>query len=159
MKKIILALLVIMAAAVSLSAQNQQMWRVTRDEGGVAARNNTINLLRTGENMTYIYFRDERPRADYRSIRVTYTASEDVRVAIHAVYVPGQVWGTDHTDTPTTLGKAGTLVSELLHLPHLWYDHDGKKTPMEKPEVTGIVLRVETSGRTTFTVNSVDFVR
>ena len=162
MKKIVFVVLLVgLTVTMSLSAQNQ-WWRISASEGGVAARNNQINL-RTGDNFVYVMFRDDVPRAPYNRVSINFVTEADVNVTFYAANCPGQLWGGYQGGTRrpanypahATAVRSGPVLNDFSHLTFTWTDLS--KEPFSKPDVNGMVLLVNASERTTFRMTDIRF--
>jgi hypothetical protein len=128
-----------------------QWWFITREEGGVRARNNQVNLF-PGENFVYVYFTGGMPGANFESITLDFTVAREVEISWQALYDTG-VWGAEGM----TLGNIdkGPITSDLSGFTLQWW---GTNSAFIKEEMRGLCLRVVVpEGRALFTMTSVEF--
>ena len=134
---------------------SDQYWFVTREEGGMAARNNQINLL-PNETFVYIYFRKGMPGANFERIMIDFVSENEIDIAWQAAYQPGAVWGG-----PIEIGTMshGPIEGDPSEMKAPWYRFDESLEGLEKENMNGIVLRVHAGGtRGLFTVTDVQFI-
>ena len=129
-----------------------QWWFVTREEGGLRARNNQVTL-RKGDNYVYVYFRGGMPGADFEQVQLDFTVDREVEVFWQAIY-DASVWGSDQR-----IGKmsGGTIATDCSGFPMKWYDAGNPE--FIKSEMKGLVLKVnDPEGRAVFTMKNVTFI-
>jgi hypothetical protein len=134
-----------------------QFWFITREEGGMAARNNQVNLL-PGDTYVYIYFRKSSglPGANFDTIRIDFEAAEEVGIFWQAAYQEGAVWGSEVEVGVMDKGSIETDCSVFV-LP--WYTWSDSMKSLDKDQMTGLCLKVNSPGRRAlFTVTDVVFV-
>ena len=133
-----------------------QWWFVTREEGGLRARNNQITL-RKGDNYVYVYFRGGMPGAEFDKVQLDFTVDREVDVYWQAVYDSG-VWGS--VEGGALIGKmsGGTIATDCSSFPLEWYNGAGNPGFI-KSEMKGLVLKVnDPDGRAVFTLKDVTFI-
>jgi hypothetical protein len=161
MKKIAVFTLVLLMMIGGVLAAQDQWWRITDREGGRAARNNQVTYTR-GDGFLYVYFDEGMPGGNFDSVRLTFTADNDITFIFYAAYTPNQVWGgypggTRGAQLQSYTLREGLISSDLNHLNYTW--HDGTRVPFAKDEVFGLVIRVNTTAaRTNLTVTNVEFL-
>jgi hypothetical protein len=129
-----------------------QFWFVTREEGGMPARNNQINLLR-GDNYVYVYFRGGMPGADFEKFNLEFVAEKELGVSWQAAY-DGGVWGAEEY---IGIMDKGQIETDFASFTIVWWP--GPESTFQKSLMNGICLKVNNpEGRALFTVLGVDFI-
>jgi hypothetical protein len=137
-----------------------QWWFIARDEGGLRARNNQVNLVKKGENFVYVYFRNSMPGADFEKLVLDYTMDQAVEVYWQCVYQPGAVFFKESLHAaPASTSESATIETDVVGFDKNWFnisDYDSA----EKSEINGVCLKVvnPSGDRISFTMNSVEFV-
>lgn len=151
MKKITVTLTVVFILFMSVETLSaQQWWYVSGREGGSAAANNQINLNR-GENYVYIYFRDSRPSVPINTVTINFQAASPVTVHWQCAYVPGAVWGSAEE---IGVMDRGPIQTDFANFTQAWFNMTSDAA-LVKNNITGVCLKVETTGRVMFTINDI----
>ncbi|MDR0316552.1 MAG: hypothetical protein LBH97_06600 [Treponema sp.] len=141
------------STAISTGPQERKPWRLAREEGGIAVRNNQVTL-RKGEQYLYIYF--PVPGSNFDKLSIDFTVDRPVGVTWQCVYQPGAVWGDE-----TFIGNIdkGPIENDLMTgFDKVWFNMTEFKS-VEKSEINGACLKInDPEGRAVFTLTDVSFL-
>ncbi|MDR0444594.1 MAG: hypothetical protein LBH44_14440 [Treponema sp.] len=133
--------------------QEKKPWRLSREEGGLAARNNQVTLRKQKDgNYLYIYF--PVVGAEFESIQIDFTIDKPLEVVWQCVYQVGAVLGSTEVIGVMDKGPIITPV-DFAGFDKAWYGNG----PVVKPKVNGLCLKVtDPDGGSVFTLTDVSFI-
>jgi hypothetical protein len=136
-----------------------QWWYITREEGGLRARNNQVNLVKKGDNYVYIYFRNSMPGADFDKLTLDYTMDRGVEVYWQCIYQPGAVFYNESLHAaPASTSESATIETDLVGFDKNWFNISNYQSA-QKSEINGVCLKVVIpDGRVSFTMNDIQFI-
>lgn len=136
-----------------------QWWYIARDEGGIRAPNNQVNLIKKGDNYVYLYFRNDMPGADFEKLVLDYTMDRAVEVYWQCVYQPGAVFYNESLHAaPASATESATVETDLNGFDKNWFNMTDYDSAV-KSEINGVCLKVVVpDGRVSFTMNDIQFV-
>jgi len=127
-------------------------WFITREEGGLRARNNQV---KTRKNVTYVYIYFPAREANYEKIKLDFTIDRSVEVIWQAAYQPGMVAGAE---IPVGTIDKGPIETGFDIFTLYWYRFDENEV-IDPSKVNGIVLQIKDPvGGATFRMTDVSFV-